>query len=290
MGNLEKEYKYCQKIIKNYSKVFSNAFENLSAQKRNALWSVYALYYCVDESVKIHKDIELLNKIKQDIQQIYNGETKKFYSNTKIMRALSHTIHLYGLPNLPIELFIKTIEDDFIFSANDTNQQLDNYCYGSSGVVGELVNPIFTQEQSESTKVAEAEALSIELGKVMQLTKVLRNVGKDYRNGKIYLSNETLDYYNVDLDTIYYNGVTPNYAHLWESYANLIERKFMYILGRLFLFDDDIQPIIVLTIKTYQGLLEEVRNNLYDITKHANLSSYKKSKIYRKVMEAYDSQ
>lgn len=287
MGNLEKEYKYCQKIMKNYTKTFANAFENLSTEKRNALWSIYALYHNVDESIKVHKDIEYLNKIKQDVQQIYNGETKKFHSNTKIMKALAQTIHLYNLPRSSLETFIQTVEDDFVFSANDTDQQLEQYCYGVSGVIGELLNPIFTQSQIEATKVAEANAMSIALGKALQLTKILRNVGKDYSNGKIYISIEKLEYYNVDLDSIYYNGVTPNYAHLWESYAKLIERNFSYILDHLYLFDDDIEPIIVLTIKTYQGLLEEVRKNLYDVTKHANLSSYKKSKIYRNVMETY---
>ncbi|WP_279526088.1 squalene/phytoene synthase family protein [Staphylococcus gallinarum] len=287
MGNLEKEYKYCQKIMKNYTKTFANAFENLSTEKRNALWSIYALYHNVDESIKVHKDIEYLNKIKQDVQQIYNGETKKFHSNTKIMKALAQTIHLYNLPRSSLETFIQTVEDDFVFSANDTDQQLEQYCYGVSGVIGELLNPIFTQSQIEATKVAEVNAMSIALGKALQLTKILRNVGKDYSNGKIYISIEKLEYYNVDLDSIYYNGVTPNYAHLWESYAKLIERNFSYILDHLYLFDDDIEPIIVLTIKTYQGLLEEVRKNLYDVTKHANLSSYKKSKIYRNVMETY---
>ncbi|MCD8844646.1 squalene/phytoene synthase family protein [Staphylococcus gallinarum] len=287
MGNLEKEYKYCQKIMKNYTKTFANAFEHLSTEKRNALWSIYALYHNVDESIKVHKDIEYLNKIKHDVQQIYNGETKKFHSNTKIMKPSAQTIHLYNLPRSALETFIQTVEDDFVFSANDTDQQLEQYCYGVSGVIGELLNPIFTQSQIEATKVAEANAMSIALGKALQLTKILRNVGKDYSNGKIYISIEKLEYYNVDLDSIYYNGVTPNYAHLWESYANLIERSFSYILDHLYLFDDDIEPIIVLTIKTYQGLLEEVRKNLYDVTKHANLSSYKKSKIYRNVMETY---
>ncbi|MEB7039882.1 squalene/phytoene synthase family protein [Staphylococcus gallinarum] len=273
--------------MKNYTKTFANAFENLSTEKRNALWSIYALYHNVDESIKVHKDIEYLNKIKQDVQQIYNGETKKFHSNTKIMKALAQTIHLYNLPRSSLETFIQTVEDDFVFSANDTDQQLEQYCYGVSGVIGELLNPIFTQSQIEATKVAEVNAMSIALGKALQLTKILRNVGKDYSNGKIYISIEKLEYYNVDLDSIYYNGVTPNYAHLWESYAKLIERNFSYILDHLYLFDDDIEPIIVLTIKTYQGLLEEVRKNLYDVTKHANLSSYKKSKIYRNVMETY---
>ena len=64
--------------MKNYTKTFANAFEHLSTEKRNALWSIYALYHNVDESIKVHKDIEYLNKIKQDVQQIYNGETKSF--------------------------------------------------------------------------------------------------------------------------------------------------------------------------------------------------------------------
>ncbi|MCG7339163.1 squalene/phytoene synthase family protein [Staphylococcus sp. ACRSN] len=290
MGNLQKDYKYCQKLTKHHAKAFANTFDQVEENKRNALWSIYAFYYSVDACIRVHKDIAYLNNIKIDIQQIYKGETKKFHSNAKIMRPLAKTINSYNLAKFPFETLLQTIEDDFLFSINDTDQQLMDYCYGASGVVGELLNPIFTHEQSNSSLIDETKTMSIEMGKAIQLTKILRNVGKDYSDERVYLCTEQLDFYNVDLDTIYYNGVTPNYAHLWENYAKAIENKFARVLNHLYLYDTDIKPIIVLTIKTYQGLLEEVRRNLYDMTKHAKLSSYKKSKIYRKVMETYNIQ
>ena len=37
MGNLQKDYKYCQKLTKHHAKAFANTFDQVEENKRNAL-------------------------------------------------------------------------------------------------------------------------------------------------------------------------------------------------------------------------------------------------------------
>ncbi|WP_186305389.1 squalene/phytoene synthase family protein, partial [Bacillus subtilis] len=89
---------------------------------------------------------------------------------------------------------------------------------------GELLTPILTS--SNENNFEQAEEAAIALGKAMQITNILRDVGEDFQNGRIYLSVEKLAQYRVNLHSIYYEGVTPNYIELWESYATEAVRLY----------------------------------------------------------------
>ncbi len=67
-----------------------------------------------------------------------------------------------------------------------TDSDLYDYCYGVAGTVGELLTPILTS--SNENNFEQAEEAAIALGKAMQITNILRDVGEDFQNGRIYLS------------------------------------------------------------------------------------------------------
>ncbi|SUM30895.1 squalene synthase-like protein [Staphylococcus gallinarum] len=66
-----------------------------------------------------------------------------------------------------------------------------------AGTVGELLTPILTS--SNENNFEQAEEAAIALGKAMQITNILRDVGEDFQNGRIYLSVEKLAQYRVNL-------------------------------------------------------------------------------------------
>ncbi|MEJ7432907.1 squalene/phytoene synthase family protein, partial [Staphylococcus warneri] len=81
-----------------------------------------------------------------------------------------------------------------------------DYCYGVAGTVGEVLTPILAQQPTTETfRVAR------KLGEALQLTNILRDVGEDFEQGRIYISKERLAHFNIDIKQQYQQGVTSNY-------------------------------------------------------------------------------
>ncbi|MFP6334390.1 phytoene/squalene synthase family protein, partial [Bacillus subtilis] len=147
-----------------------------------------------------------------------------YQSDAAIMNALSNTLNTYSIPKKPFESLIQYVKEDLVLKEMKTDSDLYEYCYGVAGTVGELLTPILTS--SNENNFEQAEEAAIALGKAMQITNILRDVGEDFQNGRIYLSVEKLAQYRVNLHSIYYEGVTPNYIELWESYATEAVRLY----------------------------------------------------------------
>ena len=256
MNQLEIDYNHCHNIMKEHSKTFSYAFDFLDLKRKKAIWAIYAVCRIIDDSIDKYKDIEQLDKIARDLDIIYSNYIQEYQSDAAIMNALSNTLDTY------------------------------EYCYGVAGTVGELLTPILTS--SNENNFEQAEGAAIALGKAMQITNILRDVGEDFQNGRIYLSVEKLAQYRVNLHSIYYEGITPNYIELWESYATEAVRLYDIALNGINYFDEEVRYIIELAAIAYHEILVEVRKANYTLHKKVYVSKLKKMKIYRELSTKYN--
>ncbi|MFZ8102585.1 squalene/phytoene synthase family protein, partial [Staphylococcus arlettae] len=103
-----------------------------------------------------------------------------------------------------------------------------------------------------------------------------------------YLSVEKLAQYRVNLHSIYYEGVTPNYIELWESYATEAVRLYDNALNGINYFDEEVRYIIELAAIAYHEILVEVRRANYTLHKKVYVSKLKKMKIYRELSAKYN--
>jgi phytoene synthase len=110
---------------------------------------------------------------------------------------------------------------------------------------------------------------------------ILRDVGEDYQNGRLYLPREELAFYGIRAEDIAEGRITDNwrqfmkfqidrtrqlYEESWEG-VKMLEREGQLAIGAASVF--------------YQGILDEIEKNDYDVFTHrANLSTLGKvSKI-----------
>lgn len=103
-------------------------------------------------------------------------------------------------PRLNAEMFaeiIAGVEMDLTISRYKTFAELRLYCYRVASVVGLVSIEIFGYRNPQSRDYA------IELGLALQVTNIIRDVGKDLSSGRIYLPQEDMarfDYSESDLD------------------------------------------------------------------------------------------
>ncbi|PTF29440.1 phytoene/squalene synthase family protein [Staphylococcus chromogenes] len=288
MNQLERDYNHCHNIMKEHSKTFSYAFDFLDLKRKKAIWAIYAVCRIIDDSIDKYKDLEQLDGIARDLDVIYSDcdYIQAYQSDAAIMNALSNTLNTYSIPKKPFESLIQYVKEDLVLKEMQTDSDLYEYCYGVAGTVGELLTPILASSNKNSFEQAKEAAIA--LGKALQITDILRDVGEDFQNGRIYLSAEKLVEYQVDLQSVYHEGITSNYIQLWESYALKAVSLYDIALNGINYFDTEVRYIIELAATAYLEILEEVRKSNYSLHKKVYVSKLKKMKIYREISEKYN--
>ena len=86
-----------------------------------------------------------------------------------------------------LEEIIDGVEMDLTISQYATFEELRVYCYRVASAVGLVSIEIFGYKNPRCRDYA------IELGLALQMTNIIRDVGKDLENGRIYLPQEDLE-------------------------------------------------------------------------------------------------
>ena len=95
-------------------------------------------------------------------------------------------IHKYSLSTDMLEEIIAGVEMDLSISRYATFEELRVYCYRVASAVGLVSIEIFGYRNPRCKEYA------LELGLALQMTNIIRDVGKDLRDGRIYLPQEDL--------------------------------------------------------------------------------------------------
>ncbi len=99
-------------------------------------------------------------------------------------------IEKYSLPVGMFEEIIAGVEMDLSILRYSTFEDLRTYCYRVASAVGLVSIEIFGYRNPGCKQYA------IELGLALQMTNIIRDVGKDLQDGRIYLPQEDLARFN----------------------------------------------------------------------------------------------
>ena len=120
--------------------------------------------------------------------------------------ALAHEVRClidkYSLSIEMVEEIISGVEMDLSISRYASFEELRVYCYRVASVVGLVSIEIFGYRNPACKEYA------LQLGLALQMTNIIRDVGKDLRDGRIYLPHEDLaryEYSEAELKDRQYN-------------------------------------------------------------------------------------
>lgn len=134
---------------------------------------------------------------------------------------------------------IKGQFSDFDFRQPQNLEELKDYSYYVAGSVGLMLLPIIaTKNQNKLIDLAKS------LGEAMQFTNILRDVGEDYANNRIYLPLNLLNRYPTAIDAIETNIVNNDFIKCWEYLAVMAEKHYRDLFENLYLFDKDSQKSV----------------------------------------------
>lgn len=265
---VDKDFEYCRKIMKDQSKTFYLAFGFLPSPKKEAVWAYYAYNRFLDDIGDDQKDVDRLRLEEMRFLDLCNGKV----ADDPIYRALSAVMVKFPVNKEAILSMFRGQYKDASETKIRTEEELLEYCYDVAGSVGDMLLPILATHNHE--RLHESAAW---IGKAMQLTNILRDVGEDYRNGRCYLPEDKLHEASVDLEKLVgrvqgSRDDLKNYLKVWNHYAEMAKDFYEKGLNELDLYDKESRFILVLAARLYGGILNKAKKTGYGLYQRAHLS------------------
>ena len=268
---IRENYKQCENIIKQYSKSFYYAFSTLPEDKAKA---IYAFCRQADDIADALKDQEKLDNLKNDLSLFFSGITK----DTFLWRALRDVHNKF---NLDAEAFQAQLEGrryaDFNFKEPKKESELLVYCDQVAGSVGRMLTQILATHNNN----VETKSVFTLLGYGMQITNILRDIGEDALNGRIYLPKGVMDFYDYSEEDIRNQVVNKNFIELGMHYINLADRYYQTWISKIHLYDEDSRLATLSSALIYREIMVEIQGLNFDVYNHrAVVSKGKKLALY----------
>jgi phytoene synthase len=197
-------------------------------------------------------------------------------SDDPAMAAIVHTVITCRIPQDYFDRFFGAMAMDLTTTSYETWEDLRTYMEGSAAVIGEMMLPVLEPVDS----AARAPARS--LGLAFQLTNFLRDIDEDLDRGRVYLPQDDLRLFEVDVGQ---RTVTPE----WRAFlAYEIERN-----RALYSFADTgiamLPPRSARCVGTarvlYAQILDEIEHNGYDVfSQRARVPTPRKAATAARIM------
>ncbi|NBW00457.1 MAG: squalene synthase HpnD [Betaproteobacteria bacterium] len=182
---------YCAAKVAESGSNLVAAFKILEPQPRAAIMALYAFCREIDDIVDECKESDLA-RIKlawwqEEIDRLFQGTPQH-----PVGQALQPRVAAHELPQSQFLEIIAGCEMDLLQNRYARWQDLDLYCDRVAGAVGRLSARIFGQADARVLDYATL------LGRALQYTNIIRDVGDDARRGRIYIPAEALHQFGVD--------------------------------------------------------------------------------------------
>jgi len=277
---LQNDYLYCENVIKQNSASFYQAFKKLPKDKANAVYAIYAFCRNADDSVDETRDKSTQLKNWQDLYHQLQLFEKGEEISSPLWRALRDVFTRYEMDIKPFYEQLEGQRMDINFKQPSTLAELERYCYYVAGTVGLMLLPILATENHQHLH-----GYAVELGVAMQLTNILRDVGEDYRNNRIYLPKDLLQMENYKQQDLESSNINSSFISVWEKIANRSEELYELFQVGIDYFDKDSQLHVLLSALIYKEILKVVRESGYDCFQKRNYVSQENMYRLKQVVE-----
>ncbi|MEJ2758411.1 MAG: squalene/phytoene synthase family protein [Anaerolineales bacterium] len=264
---LEEAYAYCDQIIAEHSKSFYMASSLLPPQKRIAARVLYAFCRISDNIVDLPS-----NNPEATLHEWRTRTLERRPSPSDLIAiAWADVQYRYRIPKIYAEQLIDGVAVDLIKSRYETFPEVAKYAYGVASTVGLMVMHIVGFNSEDAIPYA------VKLGLALQMTNILRDVGEDLRNGRVYLPQEELDQFGVTEEDLQAGRITEKWGAFMRFQIDRNRRLYQEALPGIGMLHKDGRFSIAAAAKFYAGILDEIEANQYNVfTKRAVVSTSRK--------------
>lgn len=246
---------YCRQKAAESRSSFLAAFRFLPQRRQDAMTVLYAFCRELDDVVDDCTDMQVaqttLNWWRADLAKVFDGGAPEH----PVCRALQGVVAEFALPHDELAEIIEGMQMDLTRARYANFAELQLYCHRVAGVVGRLITRILGFSRPETLNYAD------KMGLALQLTNIIRDVGEDARNGRIYLPMEDLQRFDVPAQTIMQAAPTPQFAELMAFQIARARAIYREALALLPAADKKAQKMGLILAAIYYALLNEIERD-----------------------------
>ncbi|MFZ5820366.1 MAG: phytoene/squalene synthase family protein [Chloroflexota bacterium] len=268
---LKQAYAACNQITAQHSKSFYLASSLLPEEKRSAVRALYAFCRTVDDIVdeSAADDRESRLDYWRDVVQ-----HASFADHDLVAAAWSDTLSRYHIPRHYALQLIDGVQRDITQVRYQTFDEVAAYGYGVASTVGLMSMYIVGFESTKAVPYA------IKLGVALQMTNILRDVGEDLRNGRVYLPRDELALYGIREGDMSAGRVTDAWRLFMKFQIERTRNLYEEAWPGVKLLSREGQLAIGAAAVFYQGILAAIEANDYDVfSKRASLGAWEKLRM-----------
>jgi len=246
------------------------AFVSLGRERRRDITVFYAFCRVIDDiadsselsvvekRVRLAKWRQMLHATALD-EPLLAGDVRKLITK-------------YSLPPNMLEEIIVGVEMDLSTLRYPTFDELRIYCYRVASAVGLVSIEIFGYRNQRCKKYA------IELGLALQMTNIIRDVGKDVQNARIYIPQEDLARFHYSETELMQRHYNERFVQLMEFQTRRARQFFANAAAALPAEDRRAMTPAEIMGSVYRGLLRQIELDKFRVfEKEYRLSKLEKA-------------
>ena len=189
----DSSFKISKIITNEYSTSFSLGIRLFSSSIRKPIYAIYGFVRLADEIVDTfdeYNQVALFDKFRKDYEQ----SLEDGISLNPVLNAFQFIVHRYGIQPY-VESFLDSMALDLEKTQYMSQEEYEQYIYGSADVVGLMCLKVFVNGDDERFEALKPYALK--LGSAFQKVNFLRDIKHDTDElGRSYFPN--IDFNNLD--------------------------------------------------------------------------------------------
>jgi phytoene synthase len=264
---LDRAYAQCALITAHHSRSFHRASAFLPREKRRAVRALYAFCRVTDDIVDC-PDCDARHDLDEWRQVALAAEPP---IDNLVAVAWADARQRYSIPLRLAEQLIDGVARDLAQTRYATFAELTEYAYGVASTVGLMSMHIIGYRNASAIPYA------IKLGVALQLTNILRDVGEDWRSGRVYLPVDELARFDLMEADVARGQVDDRWRAFMQFQIERNRRLYAEAWPGIQLLNEGGRFAIAAAGDLYRRILDDIEAHDYDVfTRRAHVSTPRK--------------
>ena len=275
---LAESYELCRQFNKRHGTTYYWSTLVLPKQKRPHVFALYGFCRYADDIVDDLGPVPVEERAAalKSFGDRFFDDLERGSSDDPVLKAVVNTVRELGIDPDCFRRFLRSMTMDLTVERYETWDDLLGYMDGSAAVIGEMMLPVL--EPTATAAITHAR----DLGNAFQLTNFLRDINEDLDRGRVYLPQEDVRRFGVDLAA---RACTPEFVQLMQfEIARCRELYASADLGLAMLPKQSARSIGAARV-LYGRILDKIEARNYDVfSGRASVSTWEKAAMVIRLM------
>jgi phytoene synthase len=268
---MNESYALCKQFNKRHGTTYYWSTKVLPADKRPHVHALYGFCRYADDIVDDLGPVPVAERTAAlaSFGERFFNDLAAGASTDPVLMAVVDTVRRFPIDPECFRRFLRSMTMDLTVATYETWPDLLGYMDGSAAVIGEMMLPIL--EPRDPAAFGHAR----DLGNAFQLTNFLRDVNEDLDRGRVYIPQEDLRRFNVDLSQ---RRCTPEFVAMMQFEIARCRELYESADKGIAMLPRRSARCIRAARSLYSRILEQIEAQHYDVfAKRASVSTLSKA-------------